>query len=121
MEILKQLCATSTAHKNTLIRALEIAEAALADIGDSEHEPGDDLEWAEERAFEALPLIREVLKQHGGKTSELPTPEDVLMNAEEALERITKVADCPCITDKEDLGSITKALKLLNELLEKKE
>ncbi|AEC53222.1 hypothetical protein SCRM01_276 [Synechococcus phage S-CRM01] len=61
---------------NELIRTLEIVEAALADIGDSEHEPSDDLAWAEERALEILPEVRRVLKKHGGKTSELvPTTE----------------------------------------------
>jgi hypothetical protein len=44
-----------------LIRALELAEAALADIGDAEREPGDDLAWAEARAAQDLPRIRAVL------------------------------------------------------------
>jgi hypothetical protein len=45
-----------------LIRALVWSEAALADIGDAEREPGDDLAWAERRAAEELPRIRRVLQ-----------------------------------------------------------
>jgi hypothetical protein len=45
----------------TLIRALELAEAGLADIGDADHEPGDDLAWAEARAARDLPDIRQAL------------------------------------------------------------
>jgi hypothetical protein len=51
-----------------LIRALELAEAALADIGDAEREPGDDLAWAEARAAQDLPRIRAVLARWGGPT-----------------------------------------------------
>ena len=38
--------------------ALKFAEAALADIGDADREPGDDLAWCEARAAEALPQTR---------------------------------------------------------------
>jgi len=48
-----------------LIRALELAEAALADIGDAERESGDDLAWAEARAAQVLPRIRAVLARWG--------------------------------------------------------
>lgn len=51
-----------------LISALIFAEAALADIGDSEHEEDDSadtLEWCEKRAAQALPRIRQLLKAHG--------------------------------------------------------
>jgi hypothetical protein len=44
-----------------LIRALELAEAALADIGDADREPGDDIAWAEHRAAEDLPRVRHAL------------------------------------------------------------
>jgi hypothetical protein len=44
-----------------VFRALAKAEAALADIGDAEREPGDDLAWCERRAAEALPFVREAL------------------------------------------------------------
>lgn len=40
---------------------LKFAEAALADIGDAEREPGDDLAWCERRAAKALPRIRAAL------------------------------------------------------------
>jgi hypothetical protein len=43
--------------------ALKIAEAALADIGDATREPGDDLEWCERRAAQALPAVRAALGQ----------------------------------------------------------
>lgn len=54
-------CPTSPTVPPELIRALELAEAALADIGDAEREPGDDLAWAEARAAQDLPRIRAVL------------------------------------------------------------
>lgn len=41
---------------------LAYAEAALADIGDADREPGDDLAWCEARAAEALPRVRAALK-----------------------------------------------------------
>jgi hypothetical protein len=44
-----------------LIRALELAEAGLSDIGDADREPGDDLAWAEARAAQDLPRIRRTL------------------------------------------------------------
>ena len=40
---------------------LAFAEAALADIGDADREPGDDLAWCEKRAAEALPRVRAAL------------------------------------------------------------
>ena len=43
--------------------ALKIAEAALADIGDADREPGDDLAWCERRAAQALPAVRAALEQ----------------------------------------------------------
>ena len=43
--------------------ALKTAEAALADIGDSDREPGDDLAWCEARAAQALPAVRKALGQ----------------------------------------------------------
>lgn len=51
-------CPTMPTVPPELIRALELAEAALADIGDAEREPGDDLAWAEARAAQDLPRIR---------------------------------------------------------------
>lgn len=41
-----------------LTQALRLAEAALADIGDADREPGDDLAWCEDRAAQALPKVR---------------------------------------------------------------
>ena len=41
-----------------LLEALKYAEAGLADIGDADREPGDDLAWCEKRAAEALPTVR---------------------------------------------------------------
>lgn len=40
------------------LEALEYAEAGLADIGDADREPGDDLAWCERRAAQALPKTR---------------------------------------------------------------
>ena len=42
--------------------ALALAEAALADIGDADREPGDDLAWAERRAADVLPTVRKLLE-----------------------------------------------------------
>ena len=41
--------------------ALNVAEAALADIGDADRELTDDLEWCELRAAQALPAVRAAL------------------------------------------------------------
>lgn len=54
-------CPTAPIVSPDLLRALELAEAALADIGDGDREPGDDLAWAESRAAQDLPRIRRVL------------------------------------------------------------
>jgi len=49
-----------------LLEALRTAEAALADIGDADREPGDDVEWCERRAAEALPLVRAAIAKARG-------------------------------------------------------
>ena len=59
---LSQVTKATTAKETILRNALVLAEAALSDIGDADREPGDDLAWAERRAAEALPSVREVLK-----------------------------------------------------------
>lgn len=46
------------AEPSGLLEALRIAEAALADIGDADREPGDDLAWCERRAAQDLPTVR---------------------------------------------------------------
>jgi hypothetical protein len=58
-------CPTAPYVPPELILALELAEAALADIGDAERESGDDLAWAENRAAQDLPRIRAVLARWG--------------------------------------------------------
>jgi hypothetical protein len=55
-------CPTAPAIPPELIQSLVWSEAALADIGDAEREPGDDLAWAERRAAEELPRIRRALQ-----------------------------------------------------------
>ena len=62
-------CPTAPYVPPELIRALELAEAALADIGDAERDPGDDLAWAEARAAQDLPRIRTVLARWGSQPS----------------------------------------------------
>lgn len=57
--------------RDDLLQALCYAEAALGDIGDAEREPGDDLEWCEKRAAEALPRIRELMEAYGKPTTAL--------------------------------------------------
>jgi len=41
--------------------SLREAEAALADIGDADREPCDDVAWCERRAASALPNVRAAL------------------------------------------------------------
>ena len=53
-------CPTAPYVPPELIRALELAEAALADISDTEREP-----WSEARAAQDLPRIRAVLARWG--------------------------------------------------------
>jgi hypothetical protein len=55
-------CPTTPIVPQELIRALEVAEAALEDIGYADREPGDDQPWAECRAALDLPKIRHVLQ-----------------------------------------------------------
>lgn len=45
-------------QRDELLVALKLAEAGLADIGDADREPGDDLAWCERRAAEPLQFIR---------------------------------------------------------------
>lgn len=45
-----------------LAKALRTAEAALADIGDADREPGDDVAWCEQRAAQVLPVVRAALR-----------------------------------------------------------
>lgn len=47
-----------------LLAVLINAEAALADIGDADREPGDDVAWCERRAAEALPALREAIAHY---------------------------------------------------------
>ena len=68
------ISATSYSHafddRDELLAALQHAEAALADIGDAEREPGDDLTWCENRAAQALPRIRKLIAAHKGTPSQ---------------------------------------------------
>lgn len=57
--------ASLQAHIDALAVALECAEAALADIGDADREPGDDVKWCEQRAAEAIPEVRAALATVG--------------------------------------------------------
>ena len=43
------------------LEALKIAEAGLADIGDADREPGDDVAWCEARAADALAAPRSAI------------------------------------------------------------
>lgn len=56
-----------------LERALRVAEATLADIGDADREPGDDLAWCERRAEQALPTVRKTLASRAPKEQEQHT------------------------------------------------
>lgn len=50
-----------------LLEAIKLAEAALADIGDADREPGDDLAWCERRAAEPLLIIRAAIAKAEGR------------------------------------------------------
>jgi len=78
-------CPTAPYVPPELIRALELAEAALADIGDAERESGDDLAWAESRAAQDLPRIREALARWGRPAAgpEKPTVMEIIALADE--------------------------------------
>ena len=76
-------CPSAPTVPPEMVRALELAEAALSDIGDAEREPSDDLAWAEARAAQDLPRIRRALARWGRPAIEpepvaerLPEPED---------------------------------------------
>jgi hypothetical protein len=77
-------CPTLPTVPPELIRALELSEAALADIGDADREPGDDLAWAETRAAQDLPRIRHALARWGRPTIK-PVP---------VAERLPEAEDC---------------------------
>lgn len=55
------------ADVKALAEALYLAEAALADIGDADREPGDDVAWCEQRAAQALPAARAALARIQGE------------------------------------------------------
>jgi hypothetical protein len=71
----ERFSASSYSHvmddRDQLLDVLSYAECALGDIGDADRESGDDLEWCEGRAAEALPRIRKLLLAHGRKTTSL--------------------------------------------------
>ena len=52
------------AERERMRAALVTAEAALADIGDADREPSDDMAWCERRAARALPAVRAALMLH---------------------------------------------------------
>lgn len=68
-DLLRDTAYSYDKEKDALILALQEAECALGDIGDADREPGDDVEWCEKRAAEALPKVREALNKVGAKHS----------------------------------------------------
>jgi hypothetical protein len=71
----ENISASSYSHvmddRDQLLDVLSYAECALGDIGDADREPGDDMEWCEERAAKALPRVRKLLQAHGRKITNL--------------------------------------------------
>lgn len=57
-----------------LRKHLRYAEAALADIGDAEREPGDDLAWCERRAADALPRVRAAIRDSRTQNATVDVP-----------------------------------------------
>jgi hypothetical protein len=84
-----KLSASSYSHvmvdRDQLLDVLSYAECALGDIGDADREPGDDLEWCEERAAKALPRVRKLLLAHGRKTTSLWSADQELDACDEWL------------------------------------
>jgi hypothetical protein len=76
--------------RDDLLDALRFAEAALADIGDAEREPGDDLQWCENRAAAALPRIRNLLNLHIGQKV-FPNQTEPENNQESQMNEIEEV------------------------------
>lgn len=68
-ELLKGTAEFYDEKAETLVLTLQVAECALGDIGDADREPGDDVEWCEKRAAEALPKVRAALNRVGAKHS----------------------------------------------------
>jgi hypothetical protein len=75
----------SRAVLQQVLDALVIAEAGLADIGDADREPGDDLAWCEARAAEAFAQPRAAI---AALQKELAKPEQ---DAIDAYRKIIKV------------------------------
>lgn len=65
LNLLAEVVGEARKQDEALIRqmldVLVIAEAGLADIGDADREPGDDLAWCEARAAQALREPREAI------------------------------------------------------------
>lgn len=61
-----RIAAMASEHA-AMLASLREAEAALADIGDADREPGDDVAWCEARAAKALPAVRDALAKAGVK------------------------------------------------------
>jgi hypothetical protein len=98
-------CPTAPYVPPDLIRALELAEAALADIGDAERESGDDLAWAESRAAQDLPRLRAVLARLGR-----PKP---LSLKEQSIALLDLIQGNQQLWQLEDLDVIRRALELI--------
>jgi hypothetical protein len=61
------------------LEALVTAEAGLADIGDADREPTDDLAWCEERAAQALAKPRAaIVALKAALAQPVPVREDAL-------------------------------------------
>lgn len=67
------------------LEALVIAEAGLADIGDADREPGDDLAWCEQRASEALDAPRKAIEQLRAALAEPDADWSLLKATQESL------------------------------------
>lgn len=61
-----------------LYEALKFAEAGLADIGDADREPGDDLAWCEARAAQSLPRVRAAIAAYEAKRGGVPATDSAI-------------------------------------------
>jgi hypothetical protein len=76
-----------------LTEALYKAEAALSDIGDAEREPGDDVQWCEDRASIALPITRVALTEARAYLAQLGPDEPAVPDGREPISVVYEPSD----------------------------
>ena len=93
--------------------ALVIAEAALADIGDADHEPNDDLAWCEARAAQALPMVRAAIAAQPPAQA-LDAREKLHLDVACAIWEVMREYEDRCDMELEDVGCSHVVWQLAN-------